>query len=739
MSETESGGRLNSKFILSDSTIRKEGNEPVQPVEPDATIWSNNNSPSAPLPKAADAIENCDQKRIPLAEERTFVHVSPSFSVIQCFDDLEASIKELHRPHLFTSFHSSMNAASAPPPRANNDNTLRKEGVSCAETTTTDEHKVRLTSSSSVSSPRVLCFWDIDDTLVTAGDLEPRQHLMFEESQLLRLFESMPTSTRHLLLSQGSIDDVFAEGIGPLYFLRKYFFNFSSSVVLQNHAEQKSTNEEVDEGQRRRKEDVEKPKNDSNFHRSRGSLSCCSSLGCVKEYSFKHCNFSYVPIHLTRVDSSSKELSCGSCNVWGTQDQEGNAVRWLLLRPGLWGISLARLSSLVPPSPHTAFIDGKLFKKMDIVWSFAASGYWDKVFFIDNNLCEVGIVKYGMSYHNASGLLERRRADKVFLSHFSLLRASESLFRMEKERGTRLHYVDEQNTQTKPSFPHITSSREESEVEKNTHSASGGGKSPASTELFSPFPASHEKFSASENACCSVPQGSFPSVVKEVQLLVSHLHLYLLDYYRVRHRSDAGGGEMSLAVVSRQSGHPTFFDNQCCTDEQYDEFISSYSQAETVIHQIVKEDLGADGGTVGNDWKSSWRPNSCKVIHPSCQTVISSSEVLHSLCVKLYEPFISVVCAQLEMSRKEKSKRGKIAVLAGARKASFAIYVELWTLCPLIDPLTSQNFARALYQIYCTEEPPSKRTISRWRKSVECSVFKHTGTCPSTVLSKDKK
>lgn len=736
MSETESGGRLNSKFIHSDSTTKKEENEPVQP---DATIWSNNNSSSAQSPKASEAIENCDPKRVPLVEEGTFVHVSPSFSVIQCFDDLEASIKDLHRRHPSPSFHSSMNTASAPPPRVNSDGTSREEVVSCAEKATVEEHKERLTSSS-VSSPRVLCFWDIDDTLVTAGDLEPRQHLMFEESQLLQLFQSMPTSTRHLLLSQGSVDDVFAEGIGPLYFLRKYFLNFSSAVMFLNHAEQKNNNAEVDEEQRQRKKGEVKIKNDSDFHRSSGSVSCCSSLSCVKEFSFPRSNcFSYVPIHLTRVDSSSKELSCGSSNVWGTQDQEGNAVRWLLLRPGLWGISLARLSSLVPPSPRTAFIDGKLFKKMDIVWSFAASGYWDKVFFIDNNLCEVGIVKYGMSYYNASGLLERRRADKVFLSHFSLLRASESLYRMEKERGARFLYGDEQKTQTEPSFPHIASSREESEAEKPTPSASGVQKSRTATELIYPFPASSEKVSATGNACDSFSQGTFSSVVKEVQLLVCHLHLYLLDYYRVRHRSDAGGMEMSLAVVSRQSGHPTFFENQCCTDEQYDEFISSYSQAETVIHQIVKEDLGADGGTVGNDWKSRWRPNSSKVILLSCRTVISSLEVLHSLCARLYEPFISVVCARLEMLSKEKTMRGKMAVLAGARKAAFAIYVDLWTLCPLIDPLTSQNFALALYQIYCTEVPPSKRTILRWRNSVECSVFKHGGTCPSTALSKDKQ
>lgn len=585
----------------------------------------------------------------------SFVHVRPSFSVIRSFEELQSTIRRIHRSAPSREDNAAApNAACVSPgpsPAVDCDAPSHRAGEAPPLThpnpmvPPTSPGAVLTSKSQDARPPKILCLWDIDDTLLTSGDCGVRQNLMFEEHQLLRMFNTMPRSTRHLLLSQGSIDDVFAQ-TGRLNALRDYF--------------------KLDEG------GVSDDDEDITDDDGGGSGCCCSSAS-AKVSAGRHIaslDPDSMLVHLTRVDSCRKELSCMSWSEWCPRDRESNMVRWLVVRPGLWGISMARLSSLIPPSRRTAFIDGKHFRKLDIAWSCAASGHWDKVFFIDNNLCEVGIIKYGMSYSNASSLLERRRADRVFLSDFALLRASAKLYKIEVEKGERLVYADEAAELEQVSSP----------VSKNTT-----------------FP------TASTN----------PNRIHDVDLIVANLHFSLLDYYRVGHRIDRGEPELML-MLSRYSGHPTFFEDQSCSDEQYQEFIKAFEQAENAIDQIIMEDLRVDG-TVGTGWKRGWKPNSNKVILPSCGTVINLN-MIKRVNVPLFRDFIVTVCEQLEIARSGSSTHKRMEALAAARKNSHAIYVDLWKECPLLDPLFIIDFAKVLYKIYFSETPPSSRKVKEWRK-----------------------
>lgn len=549
----------------------------------------------------------------PSAEE-PFVHVRPQFKVVNNFSKLISCVMDLHQ---------------------------RKETIG---SDFSDHSKFSAQGSSStvidaLPAPRVLCFWDIDDTLVASGELGVRAYLMFKDHELRHLFSSFP-GTRHLLLSQGSVDDVFASG-GKLGFLKSFF--------LEPSAEDYEEEDELWET---------KP---------RSSSCTCFGGGDVKKPK-PSVKPKGIPIHLTRVEGCRKELTCGRWSDWAPSDPESHPVRWMVLRPFTWGISLARLSSLVAPSHRTIFVDGKQFKKLDIVWSFAASGNWDRVFFIDNNLCEVGIIKYGMSFNNASALLSRNRADKVFLADFSLLRASEKLYVIEKQNGKRLRYSDEvQKADTK-------------DGNASTHPIR--------------YPTQN-------------------SPIKQVDLVVANLHFSVMDYFHVRNEVPLSRVGM-LSLLSRQSGHPTFFEEQCCSDEQFKELIESIAHAESAIDQIIMEDLRLDG-SVGNGWKRGWRPNSNKVIMPWCTTSLSVPIIKRLGAVVAREFLINVHVFLDEVYGANCSSR-KMEFLSNARNGARLLYDKVWTEFPVVDAYLFFGFVTRLYTLYCSDSPPKERVSKELRK-----------------------
>lgn len=578
--------------------------------------------------------------------QQHFIHVEPTFKVVQDAGQLQNTLRELHRPlergpvELNTRQDASVNSVKNPMEPCG---TFSPQQGSLVQ--------------AEGNTPRVLCLWDIDDTLVTSGEHGVRQHLMFEDQDLRRMFRSMPPSTRHLLLSQGSTDDVLMSS-GRLSFLRRYFLGERGNEFPSSD-DDFDYNFDDDDGE------------------SGGIFSCCASETRKEKKIGSILDQPSVAIHLSRIDGCRKEVSCSEWSNWMPTDREGNYVRWLILRPGMWGISLARLSSLVPPSRRTAFVDGKHFRKLDIAWSFACSGHWDRVIFIDNNLCEVGIIKYGMSYSAAASTLERRRADKVFLSDFSLLKASAKLYQIEKESKKRVTYVEEEG---------------DAEV------------------VSSPF-----TLGGDFSTLNSLP------VTQEVELVVANLHFHILDYNRVVR--GYGRSSPMILSLSRQSGHPTFFEDQCCTDEQYDEFIHAFEQAENAIDQIILEDLRIDG-VVGNGWKRGWKPNSNKVVVPRCKTRIEV-EAVRGLCVPLYRRFLSEVCGNMDRARHTSNRQMRVDYLSTARKEAYAIYLELWRSCPIIDPAFIFEFGQLLYVLHFSDELPSKRKVENMREKAEQYVTAH--------------
>ncbi|CBH18600.1 T. brucei spp.-specific protein [Trypanosoma brucei gambiense DAL972] len=263
-------------------------------------------------------------------------------------------------------------------------------------------------------SPSVLCVWDVDDTFVTSGREGSRQHVLFETDNLLHTFGSCPA--RHLLLTRGSVDDLFVPG--PRGGKLQRFTSFFTG--------------------------------DAKFHgdtpggvkakKGRVDGSCCSRPLVVTSVKKSPLDGSDVPIIRIATAHAPRKVSMGiealfTATEQYTMEEDESCVRWLAFRPSLWGISLSSLSSLVVPSPHTAFLDGAIFRKMDIVRSLAVSGLWDVVFFVDNNLSELGVVRPGLGigdYHRFKAAGELR---KFFLSDFLLLRASSAL----ADRSHRRH------------------------------------------------------------------------------------------------------------------------------------------------------------------------------------------------------------------------------------------------------------------------------------------------------------
>lgn len=312
-------------------------------------------------------------------------------------------------------------------------------------------------------NPKILCIWDIDETLVCTGSRGVRQNPVFRESDLLNLFQKVSGSTRHLLLSQGSIDDVFEShnNLGRLQYLRPFFA--------------KGTNEQVAAPEATRPERHVDPELESAG--VRGIFGCTKSATKVKTASSAPKRRKTDPttfeegtvvVRLSVVGSPPETEQEADCLFDPNVEPQASDVRWLILRPGMWGITLSSLSNYIPPSPHTAFVDGKMFHKMDIVWSLAATGEWDTVFFMDNNISEIGIVRYGLKLTDIPHLRETHHFERFFQGEYLLIAAAARLREMERIYG---------RDPLEPPPP----------GRRNT-TGSGGGKAKSSREANTPPP-----------------------------------------------------------------------------------------------------------------------------------------------------------------------------------------------------------------------------------------------------------
>ncbi|KPI87407.1 hypothetical protein ABL78_3491 [Leptomonas seymouri] len=318
-------------------------------------------------------------------------------------------------------------------------------------------HRVSSSRQSS-RQPKILCVWDVDDTLVATGVSGIRQNLVFREQELVSLFRSAGPRTRHLLLSQGSIDDVFEKSSGQLRCIQKFVQRSVSSTAsahtsaapLDKKEKEKSSFADMLRCSNGR-QTKEQPRSFFGSHFGNGGGTARSAekgIGGTNENDMRHFAPGTVVVRLSSVhdrpeasaDSAfltdpTKQPTCGRTSTVPLDEKAERMGRWLILRPEVWGITLASMNTIFPPSRNTAFVNGKVYRKMDVVWSLAMTGEWDSVFFIDNNLSEVGVVRYGMQMSDMLNLRSDSRVWRFFQSEFLLLTASAKLREMALRYG----------------------------------------------------------------------------------------------------------------------------------------------------------------------------------------------------------------------------------------------------------------------------------------------------------------
>ncbi|KAG5470615.1 hypothetical protein LSCM1_01861 [Leishmania martiniquensis] len=336
--------------------------------------------------------------------------------------------------------------------------------------------------------PKVLYIWDVDDTLVASGVSGVRQNPVFRDAELVALFRSAGDNARHLFLSQGSIDDVLDKPCGRLSCVRP-FLERTTGLYGGRRAGDDSVGGSS-----------AAPGRGVTVGRSRAAcVLCCGASSQIKaprpsalsaagdrdasngnraarsgfkDDDLRHLGSGTVVVRLTTVrgrretaedaaflDDPSASPTC-SHSFEGVLDERAERPgRWLILRPEVWGITLASMSTFFPPSRNTAFVNGKLYRKMDVVWSLAMSSAWDSVLFIDNNLSELGVVRYGLQMSDLHDLRRQRNTYRFFQADYLLLATSAKLHELELQYGRDVTKPPE-TTELSPSvedMPHRSS------------------------------------------------------------------------------------------------------------------------------------------------------------------------------------------------------------------------------------------------------------------------------------------
>ncbi|AYU81769.1 hypothetical protein LdCL_320027800 [Leishmania donovani] len=307
--------------------------------------------------------------------------------------------------------------------------------------------------------PKVLCIWDVDDTLVASGASGVRQNTVFRDSELVELFRSAGDTARHLLLSQGSIDDVLERPGGRLWCVRPFLERTTGSTgdgrATAGYTGRSSSPPATSRGGAQKGKSLF-----ANFLRCGGgsrtkaqpasASSVTSQTGAcsggraarddLSDHDLRHFASGTVVVRLATVRERSEQEedsaflddpraspTCNRTFDGQLDDKAEQQGRWLILRPEVWGITLASMSTFFPPSRNTAFVNGKVYRKMDVVWSLAMSSEWDSVFFIDNNLSELGVVRYGLQMSDMLDLRRQHKVYRFFQADYLLLATSAKL------------------------------------------------------------------------------------------------------------------------------------------------------------------------------------------------------------------------------------------------------------------------------------------------------------------------
>nr|CCC96029.1 unnamed protein product [Trypanosoma congolense IL3000] len=398
---------------------------------------------------------------------------------------------------------------------------------------------------------KVLCVWDVDDTLITSSCDGCRDVLLSEKDELYQLFERYPA--RHLLLSQGSVDDVFAPGVkgGRLQHLLPFFTGTNKTI--------------------------RKTSNWCTKAKRSPSTVCCSVKSVDHLVKKAPSPSNDVPVIRISTAAALRNLKTGTSSLSSISEKSsvvdsGSCVRWLVLRPSLWGISLCKLSNLVVPSPHTAFLDGSVFRKMDIVRSLTESGLWDTVFFVDNNLTELGIVRPGLGLADYRRLRAEDNLQEIFLSDFLLLKASAALSQRVSQRGED----SEATAGASTSFDHGSFSHNRMSDEVQTRGSTG-----KSSERVDFLQDSEGAGAISKTG--RVREDSALGNEKVVRIVVGHFHLNTEVY--------SGFKRLASPETQREVGdcyHPAFSTSCVCRDDQLNDVLEEFLRCEEEFLRCVR-------------------------------------------------------------------------------------------------------------------------------------------------------
>ncbi|ESL06855.1 hypothetical protein TRSC58_05464 [Trypanosoma rangeli SC58] len=510
----------------------------------------------------------------------------------------------------------------------------------------------------SVEGPKkLLCVWDVDDTLVTSGVPGVRQCPMFTEDELLSLFSSYPA--RHLLLSQGSIDDVFASGgAGKLEFLSPFFL--SGGNPLDRHL--------------------------GKAQPGCGNLFVCSTPPKVRRSggagpaSSKSVVVRIATIRAPRENPKDAERFLSET---AEPPRCSSEVRWLVMRPSLWGISLASLSNFIAPSAHTAFFDGSVFRKMDIVRSLAASGLWDTVFFIDNDLNEIGLVRPGLNIEDYYRMQSLGRLSRFFQSDLLLLQVSAGLAERRQGMG---HSSANEGTMGASASISSKDCKERSERESRINCVNAESPTfrlPAAMDL-------------GDNSTSSL-MTSQPAPTRVVELVVAHLHLDMMRYRRIRKAS-----HVTIGADAKEMWHPVFRTGPVCTDEDYFNLMVNFALYEDEVKSYGLEAEPQLRPVPG------WEPSVDVVTHVMYDRPTFPRRLSHqyrNICHRITTNLIDLCGPRL-------SEKQQYAL----KEEAHNLYRHLIRRQPVIDPMLIANLADLLFSAFTSEH--------RLPRSLGCTLKK---------------
>ncbi|KAH9578910.1 hypothetical protein LSM04_007588 [Trypanosoma melophagium] len=611
----------------------------------------------------------------------SYVSIKTKFHQLQAFSDVKKTLKSLTGNAADTSVTGLGRSGRGSSPTAPllDASTGDSPGGGCGELE---------------ARRRVLCVWDVDDTLVTSGTPGVRQCPVFSEEELTGLFRGL--TARHLLLSQGSIDDVFAPGgFGKLAYLEPFFLEQTEKMVSKNAKVAVGCDDFF--SLCARPSAVRQRNSHNGFDKNSSGSKKKKKREFEESEEDTDAGAAIVRIATLRAPPERPE----DTSLFLSEDQEpprcSSEVRWLVMRPSLWGISLASLSNFIAPSAHTAFLDGSVFHKMDVVRSLAASGLWDVVFFMDNDLTELGVVRPGLGIEDYYRMKGVGKLSRFFHADLLLLEVSAAL---EEKRRKR-------------SFLEVRKSTLRDGIQKSNTNSTRVGNESTEREFNTPQTSLLPlvQILTTENNINGEGRGGVDSTSslrnqqykqpqeRVVELVLAHFRLSGPKFRRITKAvSDP------LLRNEREWWHPAFRTGQFCTDEQYTQLMGDFFNCEAeVLNGVTKP--SPQFMTF-----SGWEPSVDVVCYPIYKRPkyipnlnLHYGDVCHQVTTNIIEQLNSRLTTVQECE---------------LRREANILYRRLIRRQPVIDPQVILKLATTLFETLRSERRLPRNLGERLKKDI---------------------